>query len=444
MNFQTTTTRRAATAVAAIVLSVGTLSACNSTSSSDASVDATIGAADTTVDTALETASTAGDTTLPAADTTSAAGSGDTTSAADTADTTDTTDTTDAAAAGPGGGGVGGGFGGQCSASGVTLVSAPATAVVKPSGTTAIAAGATAAQAFLSGLTEAQRSAAVFTYEDLDAKRCSWSNFPTGIFSGRVGMRMGDLDQAQRTAAMAVVKNLMSAAGYTYVEGAIAGDQYLNETQGESQMGTDNYYIAFYGNPATDSAWTMQFGGHHLAIHISVGDGSVSVSPYFQGLQPISYEVNGALVETMKQDADDMFGIFESLDATQRTTAQLSGGYDDLVMGPGVDSGYPTQEGLKYTDLSAAQKQLVKATIADWVADAAPELSGPLVDLYTSQLDQTTVSWATSTDRTGPAYMRIDGPRVWIEWVNTTAGGGLHYHTLYRDKLVDYGTGTTK
>jgi hypothetical protein len=28
-----------------------------------------------------------------------------------------------------------------------------------------------------------------------------------------------------------------------------------------------------------------------------------------------------------------------------------------------------------------------------------------------------------------------------VEWLNTSAAGGLHYHTVYRDKALDYGTG---
>ncbi len=32
--------------------------------------------------------------------------------------------------------------------------------------------------------------------------------------------------------------------------------------------------------------------------------------------------------------------------------------------------------------------------------------------------------------------MRIDGPRVWIEFATQ---GSDHYHTIWRDRLTDYG-----
>jgi Protein of unknown function (DUF3500) len=342
----------------------------------------------------------------------------------------------------PGGrGGPGGGFGNQCEASGVAPVAAPQGAVPSAPDAATVASGVSAALGFLGTLSADQKTAAVFDYADLDAKRCSWSNFPSGIFDGRVGIRMGDLDDTQRAAALAVVESLMSAGGYTYATNAVAGDQNLAEG-GESNMGEDNYFLAFYGDPSPDAPWTMQFGGHHLAIHISVGGEALSITPYFAGIQPLSFELEGTTIEAMKVDADHMFGIFESMDEAQLAKAEIAGGYDDLVMGPGTDIGYPTAEGTPYAELTVEQQALVKSAISDWVGDMAPGLSGPLVALYESQLDQTTVGWSSSIDRRSGAYMRIDGPRVWIEWVNTTAGGGLHYHTIYRDKLLDYGTGT--
>ena len=234
----------------------------------------------------------------------------------------------------PGGGGAGG-PGGQCTASAAVPTAAPAGAVLKGD-TAAVGAGVTAAKAFLSTLNAEQSKAVMFTYADLDAKRCSWSNFPSGIFNGRKGIRMGDLDATHRTAALAVVQSLMSAAGYTYATNAIAGDQAL-AAGGQANMGKDNYYLAFYGDPSADTAWTMQFGGHHLAIHVSIGGGTLSVTPYFQGLQPLSFELNGTKIAAMSVDASHMFGIFEAMDAAQLAKAKLPGSYNDLVMGPGAD-----------------------------------------------------------------------------------------------------------
>ena len=64
-----------------------------------------------------------------------------------------------------------------------------------------------------------------------------------------------------------------------------------------------------------------------------------------------------------------------------------------------------------------------------------------MLDLYPSQLDNTKISYSGTVDtNTAGAYFRTDSPRVWIEWISTDAAG-FHYHTVYCDKQIDYGTG---
>ena len=57
-----------------------------------------------------------------------------------------------------------------------------------------------AAKQFLATLDDAQRGKVVFAFKD-DAQRKRWSNLPSGMFR-RAGLRMGDLTQPQRDAAM--------------------------------------------------------------------------------------------------------------------------------------------------------------------------------------------------------------------------------------------------
>jgi hypothetical protein len=300
-----------------------------------------------------------------------------------------------------------------------------------------VASAVTAADEFLAVLSDDQRAATMFEFADLDGKRSSWSNFEQSEFDGRQGARFGDLDEEQKDAAMAVLASVLSAGGYEYVQGAMAAEDLLIPGN------IDEYYLAIYGEPSTDEPWTLQFGGHHLAIHISMGGDVLSVSPYFKGVQPITFDVNGATIEPMANDTNNLFGLFESLDEEQLAAAHLTTATGDLVMGPQVDTEYPEPEGLPYAELTAEQQALARAVISDWVEDAAPGLAAPLMDVYESQLDQTVIGWSISVDRDSAAYMRLDGPRVWIEWLNRANPGeaGFHPHTVYRDKMIDYGTG---
>ena len=65
---------------------------------------------------------------------------------------------------------------------------------------------------------------------------------------------------------------------------------------------------------------------------------------------------------------------------------------------------------------------------------------------YTGAYNDTLFAWAGASSGPSPdvqnSYLRIDGPRVWIE---LAAQGGVvirnqtHYHTIFRDKEKDYG-----
>jgi hypothetical protein len=351
--------------------------------------------------------------------------------------------TTTATSAAPSGG-PGGGMGQSCTGSSSTPTTAATGAVSASGATKTVTAAVAKAQEFLATLTAEQKTTVTPQYSALGTKQCTWSNFPDGLFNGRIGLKLGDLDDAQKKAAYAAVASVLSADGFTQVQNEIAGDDQLASQGGApGNMGEDYYHLVFFGEPSADTPWTLQFGGHHLAHHVSIGGGALSVSPHFSGVQPISFETGGTTVQGMKQETEDLFGLFTSLTADQRTAAKTADSYDDIVMGPGTDTGYPDQEGLSYGKLDSKQQALVKAAITDWVGDAADAFSQPLLDLYWSQLDKTTIAYSgTIEEQTTGAYMRIDGPRVWIEWINTEAAG-FHYHTVYRDKLIDYGTGVS-
>ena len=36
-------------------------------------------------------------------------------------------------------------------------------------------------------------------------------------------------------------------------------------------FGEAEYYLAFLGTPSTTAPWMLQFGGHHLAINLTLG-----------------------------------------------------------------------------------------------------------------------------------------------------------------------------
>jgi hypothetical protein len=64
---------------------------------------------------------------------------------------------------------------------------------------------------------------------------------------------------------------------------------------------------------------------------------------------------------------------------------------------------------------------------------------------YTAELDNTYILYSGTTALdTKNDYVRIDGPHVWIEFSvqNGIIMSGVHHHSVWRDRVNDYGTTT--
>ncbi|MGY2065642.1 DUF3500 domain-containing protein [Blastococcus sp. SYSU DS0619] len=312
-----------------------------------------------------------------------------------------------------------------------------------------------AAEAFMATLTDDQLATLQYDYSDTEAKS-NWSNLPEGMIQ-RNGVAMGDLTEEQETAALALLEAMLSEDGYQQVLDTMAADDYLAEQSGQSSTNSsgsgpgggpdwssDNYFFAFFGTPATDSEFMIQFGGHHLAINANYAGDTVTLTPEFVGIEPQVYEAeDGTSVETLASMKSAVFGVLSSLSADELATAELPQLYDDVVMGAGADGAtYPEDGGVLVSDLTQEQQDLVTAAIREWVGDIDEDVAEQIVAEYVAAYDETYLSWAGSTDpESEDAYFRISGPEVWMEYVHQAGIGfsGTHIHTVYRDKTADYG-----
>src|SRR5687767_7356240 len=147
------------------------------------------------------------------------------------------------------------------------------------------------AQAFLATLDEAGRAKIQFPFDS--PQKARWSNLPTGIFK-REGLRLGDLAQAQRAAAMALLSTALSPEGSRKVVEIMRGDEVLRgAARGGVSFGEDEYYLAFFGVPSVRSPWMLQFGGHHLAINMTLAGRQATLAPSHTAAQPASYSFEG-------------------------------------------------------------------------------------------------------------------------------------------------------
>src|SRR5205085_2757521 len=142
------------------------------------------------------------------------------------------------------------------------------------------------ADAFLATLDAQQRGKVLFEFDS--AKKPSWSNLPVTMVP-RNGLRLGELTKPQRAAALDALAAVLSKPGFQKVIDIMNADDQLVRGTNNNRFGTENYYLALFGEPSATKPWTLQFGGHHLGLNVTVVGQDSVVTPTHTGTQPDSY-----------------------------------------------------------------------------------------------------------------------------------------------------------
>jgi hypothetical protein len=306
-----------------------------------------------------------------------------------------------------------------------------------------------------------------YTTAQLNVYKTYWTNLPNN--TTRYGLTLGSLTTSDQTAAYyAVADAALSDAGYAEYNSTLAADDYLGTLTGG--YGSSGYRITVVGTPSTTGLWTLMIGGHHMAFNLTFNNGVLYPTPRHAGVEPkAAFTVNGSTYQVLANKAATMLAVFvgqtnslspTTAGSTLLTSAYLSGQtFSDVLVGPveyktgsytAVAAKYPTSNrGVLVSSLTAEQQALVTAAITQWVNDYDPDKAAQLIADYTSAdaYANTYVAWAAPSGSVYPnvdvntTYMRIDGPRAWIE---IACQGGLviqgitHYHMIFRDKVYDY------
>jgi len=304
-----------------------------------------------------------------------------------------------------------------------------------------------AANEFLATLDAQQRRSVLFAYDDAEQRR-RWSNLPVKAVR-RAGVSMGELDAAQRSAALALLSATLSTRGFEKVQRIVEADEILKASQGGNPMfGRDLYYFSILGTPSERTPWMLQFGGHHLALNVTIAGATGVLTPSLIGAQPASYTANGKTVRPLGQESDKAFTLLQSLDDAQRKQAILDYRVADLVLGPGQDGKTIQPEGLKATGMTQRQRGMLLELIGEWASIVHDSAAAARMEEIKTDLDETWFAWSgpttVSPGRNITGYYRIQGPRLVIEYAPQTLGGdpSLHVHTMYRDPTNDYGRRT--
>lgn len=306
----------------------------------------------------------------------------------------------------------------------------------------------TFADSFLGTLTDEQKAIAVMQYDS--PKRVDWHFIPKQT---RKGLVMREMNTAQQTAALRLVRAALSEAGYTKARKIMQLESLLNELEGEGgnwERDPEKYYLTIFGSPGNTTTWGLSFEGHHLSLNFVCRDGRiVDSTPQFFAANPatVMNDVPGPTkrgTRVLREEEQLAFDLVNSLDGAQRETAILSDKAPREIRFAGdaqADVGEP--EGISLSGLNQVQqgqlKSLVKVYV-DAVADKVAQRRRASIE--SGGWEQIHFAWAGATKPGIGHYYRIRGGEFLIEFVNTqpdAAGNPAnHIHAVYRDLTGDF------
>ena len=182
----------------------------------------------------------------------------------------------------------------------------------------------------------------------------------------------------------------------------------------------------------------IQFGGHHLAINITIVGGQNLLTPSHTGAQPSTFTFDGRSIRPLGNENDKAFTLINALDETQRKQATLNYQVRDVVAGPGHDGEVIQPEGVRASAFNPAQRAMLLDLIKEWVGIVNDRAAAAKMAEIQTNLADTYFAWSGPTTNGSSAYFRIHGPTVMIEYA-PQRGGTDHIHTFYRDPTNDYG-----
>src|SRR5436309_2171390 len=186
----------------------------------------------------------------------------------------------------------------------------------------------------------------------------------------------------------------------------------------------------------------LQFGGHHLAINVSMAGRQSVLTPTHTGAQPAAYTLNGQTIRPLGSENDKAFKLINMLDAAQQKQALLGYQVRNLVLGPGEDGKVIQPEGIRGSALNARQRDMLRDLISEWVTILNEPAAAAKMREVQANVSDTYFAWAGSTTNGKEAYFRVQGPTVLIEYAPQGTSGAPsvdHIHTIYRDPTNDYG-----
>jgi Protein of unknown function (DUF3500) len=178
-----------------------------------------------------------------------------------------------------------------------------------------------AARCLVARLTPEQRKAACLAI-DSEAWR-KWSNIHAWLM--RHGVCLADLGHDQREAALALLRESLSASGYRLARDIMKLNEHALEITGKPEEYSEWFYwVSIFGTPSPTEPWGWQIDGHHLNINCFVMGDQLVLTPNFMGSEPVRARFGKyAGTRVLAAEEEQGYALMRSLAVEERQQATI-------------------------------------------------------------------------------------------------------------------------
>jgi Protein of unknown function (DUF3500) len=272
-----------------------------------------------------------------------------------------------------------------------------------------------AARSFVAALSPAQRQAASFAIGD-EAWR-QWSNIHPWLM--RHGVCLADLDGGQRAAALSLLRESLSAAGYESARDVMRLNEHALEITGKpEEYGEWLYWVSLFGEPGPSAPWGWQIDGHHLNLNCFVLGDQLVMTPTFMGSEPVLArfgKYNGTRVFAAEEEAGH--AVMRAFSSEERTRATIGSDLpSELLTAAFNDNRRIEPAGIRHGELAAEGRERLEALLGTYTGRLRPEHAGIRWAEVKRRLDATWFAWIGAFDDTSPFYYRVVSPVILVEF----------------------------
>jgi len=226
-----------------------------------------------------------------------------------------------------------------------------------------------ATRAFQATLGPDQRKAATFAWDAPEWRR--WTYFGADGFI-KPGLRLEQMDEAQKRAAWDVLAAVMSPEGIAKARNVMLLQDILAASgNGTGQRSSQRFSLAWFGTPAETGTWGFRLEGHHLHHSVTVRDNQiVSVTPAsFSSLPNRVTSGQHAGLVTLREEESLARRLVADLSPKQGRARVSPTPLGNILSYAGRERANGQKVGLAAADLTTAQHELLWRLIETYAVD---------------------------------------------------------------------------